>query len=97
METRADFHGLWNHLLQDGNYQPRDYQTIGGMWTVDTWQDNGIVAQLMDEGWTRVIRAPGLIAVMTGDDAMRFDRGDGAVLAHLARITCCNTEENAHA
>ena len=89
METRADFHGLWNHLLQDGNYQPRDYQTISGMWTVDTWQDNGIVAQLMDEGWTQVIRAPGLIAVMTGDDAMRFDRGDGAVLARLARTMHC--------
>jgi len=36
METRADFHNLWNHLRQDDNYQPRDYQTIGGMWTVDT-------------------------------------------------------------
>jgi len=33
METRADFHNLWNHLRQDGNYQPRDYRTIGGRWT----------------------------------------------------------------
>jgi len=40
----------------------------------------------MDKGWTQVIRASGLIAVMTGDDAMRFDRGDGAVLAHAHRM-----------
>lgn len=33
------------------NYKPRGYQTIGGMWNVDTWQYQGVLFQIMDEGW----------------------------------------------
>lgn len=42
------------------NYIPRDYQTIGGMWTVDTWIYRGVRVQLMDEGYTTVILAPNI-------------------------------------
>lgn len=33
------------------NYKPGEYQTIGGMWAVDTWQYRDILFQVMDEGW----------------------------------------------
>jgi len=37
------------------NYIPRDYQTIGGMWTADTYKFNGIICRIEDEGCSRTI------------------------------------------
>lgn len=39
-------------IMTTENYIPRDYQTIGGMWTVDTYKMRDITLQVMDEGWT---------------------------------------------
>lgn len=39
-------------VKQDENYVPREYQTVGGMWTVDTYKKGDVTVQLMDEGWT---------------------------------------------
>lgn len=59
-------------------YVPRDYQTIGGMWTVDTWQKGNIRVQLMDEGYTTVVDAPGLVITTgyNGQEYERYDLGD---------------------
>lgn len=42
------------------NYIPRDYQTVGGSWTVDCWQFGNVKYRLMDEGYTSEISAPGI-------------------------------------
>jgi hypothetical protein len=33
------------------NFVPRDYQTIGGMWTVDKYSRNGISYRIFDDGY----------------------------------------------
>lgn len=49
------FYEVRKHIRKDENYVPRQYETIGGMWTVDTWKKNGIIFQIMDEGYTNRI------------------------------------------
>ncbi len=53
------------------NYVPRDYQTIGGMWTVDTWKIKDITVKLMDEGYTTVLESPTL-KVVTGYNGKEY-------------------------
>ena len=52
------FWELHDCVRKDENYIPRDYQTVGGMWTVDTWKKGDLVLQLMDEGSTYVLTGP---------------------------------------
>lgn len=49
------FFELKNQLKEQNNYIPRNYKTIGGMWTVETWQKDNLRLQIMDEGYTTVI------------------------------------------
>lgn len=46
------FFELKNQLKQKNNYIPRNYQTIGGMWTTETWKNDNLRLQVMDEGYT---------------------------------------------
>lgn len=46
------FRKVREYIRQDENYVPRKHETIGGMWTTDTWRKKGIVYQLTDEGYT---------------------------------------------
>ena len=62
MDERGAFFILTANIKTDANYIPRDYKTIGGMWTVDTWKLGDLQYQLMDEGYTSVIRGPGFVA-----------------------------------
>ena len=39
-------------VRQQENYVPRQYKTVGGMWTVDTYKKGNVTLQVMDEGWT---------------------------------------------
>ena len=34
------------------NYIERNYNTIGGMWTVERWELDNVVFMVMDEGYT---------------------------------------------
>lgn len=34
------------------NYVPRDFQTMGGAWTRDTWRRGDITVYMEDEGYT---------------------------------------------
>jgi hypothetical protein len=52
-------------------YVPRDYKTMGGMWTVDTWKRGDITVRLMDEGYTTAVDAPGL-KVVTGYNGKNY-------------------------
>ena len=63
---------------------PRDYRTIGGMWTVDRYRVDSVEGLVMDEGWTLVIRAPGLEVMFNGSmQEPKFREGDAARLAQL--------------
>lgn len=72
-------------VKQDKFYVPRDYQTIGGAWTVDTWKRGVVTLQVMDEGYTKVIQAPGLrvFAGYNGKTTIRFEVGDESMIAAL--------------
>jgi hypothetical protein len=65
-------------------YVPREFQTIGGMWTVDTWRRAGITVQLMDEGYTTRILAPGLDVSQTETRDLKYQEGDASLLMHFA-------------
>lgn len=67
-------------VRQDEFFVPRDYKTIGGSWTVDTWKCKDIMVQVMDEGYTTVISAPGLKIVngYNGTEYIRYVEGTEA-------------------
>lgn len=48
------------------NYIPRAYQTVGGIWTVDTYKKGEITLQVMDEGWSTRIFTNKIDAIETG-------------------------------
>lgn len=85
LDSRNCFHRLWSRVAQHHNYVPRDYQTIGGMWTVDLYRLGEVECLLMDEGWTQVIRAPGLKVNYSGSsNEPVFIEGNEELLARLA-------------
>jgi hypothetical protein len=53
--TKKTFNELVAKIKIKENFVPRDYKTIGGMWTVETWQKDDLKVQLMDEGYTLVL------------------------------------------
>lgn len=85
-DVGKNFDKIKNIIKTDENYVPRNFQTIGGMWTVDTWKKGDMIFQLMDEGYTSVIRAPGLKVT---DSAYRgiitFQEGGEELLNFYAR------------
>ena len=78
---------LINELKKTENYVPRDYKTIGGMWTTDTWQKNGVKLQVMDEGYTKVIQSEGLKVVIgyNGKDCIRYELGNEDVVENVLK------------
>lgn len=78
--TKSDLLPLYQLIQavkQPEFYVPRDYQTVGGMWTVDTWRRGDIEVLLMDEGYTTKVFAPGLEVVegFNGEDYATFHKG----------------------
>jgi hypothetical protein len=53
-------------IRKDSNYVPRNYKTVGGMWTVDTYKKGDITLQIMDEGWTSKIFSDKISAIDSG-------------------------------
>lgn len=53
MELRHIFLTVYQSVKQDVNYVPRQYQTIGGAWTRDTWKAGHWTVYMEDEGYTR--------------------------------------------
>lgn len=68
-------------------YVSRNYQTIGGMWTVDTWKRDGVTYELMDEGYTNVISADGLRVIegYNGENYVRYEKGNGQIVKDLIK------------
>lgn len=78
---------LTKMVKQSEFYVPRQYQTIGGMWTTDTWQRGDVKVQVMDEGYTTVITAPGLYVVSgyNSNTYVEFREGDYGVIEQLIK------------
>jgi hypothetical protein len=59
-------------------YIPREYKTVGGIWTVDTYKLGEVTVQVMDEGYTTVIQAPSLkiVSGYNGQEYVRYELGD---------------------
>ena len=62
-------------IRKDENYIPRPYKSIGEMWTVDTWEKDGVRVQLLDEGSTRKIISEILVCVENYNGDVSFDKG----------------------
>lgn len=68
---------LIKEVRQSRFYIPRDYRTVGGMWTVDTWRRGPVSFKLMDEGYTQQIIAEDLFVTIgyNGKEHTRFEMG----------------------
>lgn len=65
------------------NYVPRNYETIGGMWTTDTWKLGDVVFLLMDEGYTEVIRFKNRSVVVGGYHGVQKDENTASILEEV--------------
>jgi hypothetical protein len=82
--SRMAFDRIVQAVRSNDYHVPRDYQTIGGMWTVDTWRRDGITVQLLDEGYTTRILASGLDVSQTDVRDLVYQEGDTDLLIQLA-------------
>jgi hypothetical protein len=61
------------------NYVPQKYQSVGGVWTVDTYKLGPVTVQIMDEGYSaRLFTRPSEL------DVFEFCRGNETVLEFRA-------------
>jgi len=64
---------IFLNIRYDENYVPGNFHSIGGKWTIDTWQKNGITIQLEDE--TNAILTDNLQVRLNSDNSLRFSKG----------------------
>ena len=69
---------LINEVKQQEFYVPRNYQTMGGIWTVDSYVRGAVRVQVMDEGYTTKLIAPSLeiVAGYNGKEYVNFVQGN---------------------
>jgi hypothetical protein len=81
---------IFNTLRQDKYKVERTTPTIGGMWTVDKWECDGVEIFLMDEGATRAIRyhknSFKLYVIENYDGSLTFQEGEEVDLMNLYTI-----------
>lgn len=76
---------IFKFIQRDDNYVPRNYRTIGGAWTVDSWKYNNIVVQLCDEGYTKKIITDDLNVYVFNDNVV-YDKGSKELLISLYNL-----------
>ena len=84
------FDTIFHSIAQKENYVPRNYKTIGGMWTVDTWEKDGVKVQLMDEGYTRKIYSDCVEVTFNEFNGMVFYKGS---LEDLENFSTCQNKQ----
>jgi hypothetical protein len=88
-QMSLSFELIKNRIKTDENYIPRNYQSVGGMWTVDTWREGVVEYQVMDEGYTSVISSPTVHVMCLWDNngsKFVFRKGTLEDLFELARV-----------
>lgn len=78
--AQVSFYELAKLIRTKENYVPRNYQTIGGMWTVDTWKLNDITYQVMDEGYTEKIYTDVVSVIRNYENKLTFEKGNEKLL-----------------
>ena len=74
---------LYSKVKLRGNFVPRDYQTIGGMWTVDTYRLGNVLAQSMDEGYTDKLLSDKVVVYRYSNGKMEYTKGTAQDLIDL--------------
>ena len=59
------FYSIIKLVKTKQNYIPRNYQTVGGIWTVDTYKLDDTTVRVMDDGYTLTLVSPNISAVDT--------------------------------
>jgi hypothetical protein len=74
-------------VKQPKYYIPRSYQTIGGMWTVDAYERDGVKVQIMDEGYSTSVIAENLYVQILYDykvgDYVEYKKGTIDIIENL--------------
>ena len=86
MNASTQIAEIFTAVREHGRIIPRDYQTIGGFWTVDTYMWDKLPevrVQLMDEGWTTAIITPNLNVYEGGNNIPNFRIGGEDELSEL--------------
>lgn len=91
MNAQESFQAVVHSVKQPTNYVPRDYQTIGGGWTRDTWKQDDVTVYLEDEGATLgiIFKAQNVEQIYlhvsrTYGGELEYRVGDETTLKHLA-------------
>ena len=84
MDAKEAFNIIYSKVKNPANYIPREYKTVGGMWTVDTYQLGSIKAHSMDEGYTDKILTDHVIVLRYHTGTIDFIKGDEQALIKLA-------------
>ena len=91
-DVKTLFYSIQRIIKTNENYVPRPYQTIGGRWTVDTWQVGDVKYQIMDEGYTSVLSGMG-VRVIDDCSGITLKEGDEEslkkILEYLQSIEFC--------
>lgn len=71
-------------IKKEENYVERKSETIGGMWTVESWKKDGIIFSIMDEGYTeRIYIKDTLEVIKRYDNRLVFKLGTYEDLVEL--------------
>ena len=85
-EIKNAFSKIWCAIrYNDKNYVPRPYKSVGGVWTVDTWEKDGVKVQLLDEGSTKKICSETIICSENYNGEISFAKGGENELLSLSQ------------
>lgn len=75
---------IFSHIRQNGFAEPVTHPRLGGCWSADTYKLNGWIAQLADDGSSRIVRRGTFMANTTyGRPVQYFDTGAESDLIDL--------------
>lgn len=90
MDANQAFMAIQHIVKTNANYVPRNYESVGGMWTVDTWKLGEFRVQLEDEGYTMAVFAPGLVVRKMAYNGLAVTTGTEDDLVDIAYALLMN-------
>jgi hypothetical protein len=85
MELKKLFCEIRSIVKTSENYVPRDYKTIGGMWTVDTYKKSNVMFQIMDEGYTTRIITDEVEVICNYNNDIEIKKGTIEILEEILK------------
>lgn len=85
MNSKEAFSKVYRAVSIKANYIHRNYSSMGGIWTTDTWKKGDITTRLGDDGWTKMILVEKrLLVYEDGNGEITFYKGTEEDLVKLA-------------